>query len=53
MDLKVAIIERNSITQVQRETAELELIYKFNTNNLGLNKDINWLMRYKDNFPHL
>ncbi|XP_065436529.1 zinc finger protein 577-like [Chrysemys picta bellii] len=50
-DLKVTIIEqKNFRNRLQRETAELKFICKFNTINLGLNRDWEWLAHYRSSF---
>ncbi|CAM5142296.1 unnamed protein product [Natator depressus] len=50
-DLKVAILDQKTFrNRLQRETAELKFICKFNTINLGLNRDWEWLAHYKSSF---
>ncbi|XP_065445349.1 uncharacterized protein LOC135982467 isoform X2 [Chrysemys picta bellii] len=50
-DLKVTIIEqKNFRNRLQRETAELKFICKFNIINLGLNRDWEWLAHYRSSF---
>ncbi|XP_048698400.2 uncharacterized protein LOC125633326 [Caretta caretta] len=45
--LKVAILQQKDFrNRLQRETAELELICKLDTINLGLNRDWEWLSHY-------
>uniref|UniRef100_A0A452ID09 Uncharacterized protein n=1 Tax=Gopherus agassizii TaxID=38772 RepID=A0A452ID09_9SAUR len=53
-DLKVAILQqKNFRTRLQRETAELQFICKFDTISSGLNKDCEWLANYRTSFSSL
>ncbi|XP_074924975.1 uncharacterized protein LOC142047212 [Chelonoidis abingdonii] len=53
-DLKVTILQqKNFRTRLQRETAELQFICKFDTNSSGLNKDCERLANYRTSFSSL
>ncbi|XP_073170009.1 high affinity copper uptake protein 1 isoform X3 [Lepidochelys kempii] len=53
-DLKAAILQqRNFRTRLQRETAELQFLCKFDASSSGLNKDSDWLANYKSSFSSL
>uniref|UniRef100_A0A452I3I4 Uncharacterized protein n=1 Tax=Gopherus agassizii TaxID=38772 RepID=A0A452I3I4_9SAUR len=53
-DLKVPILQqKNFRTRLQRETAKLQFVCKFDTISSGLNKDCEWLANYRTSFSSL